>query len=93
MIGPSHSIIARLISGGVGAAPCKMWRSDEMSYFSRTSLGSARTRWNMVATMWVWVTLYFSMVLSSSSGSNRSISTMVTPAFSGWAMSKASGAA
>ena len=47
----------------------------------------------MVATMWVWVTLYFSMVLSSSSGSNRSISTMVTPALSGWAMSKASGAA
>ena len=47
----------------------------------------------MVETMWTWVTRYFSTFRSHSSGSNFSIKTMEMPATSGWAMSKASGAA
>ena len=47
----------------------------------------------MVETMCTWVTLKRSTVFRNSSGSNFSISTMETPALSGWAISNARGAA
>ena len=50
--GPHHSSICRLTSSGHGAAAWTMCRSDDTSYFARTSSGSASSRWNCVGTMW-----------------------------------------
>ena len=56
-----------------------MWRSEDTSYLSRTSSGSASRRWNWVGTMCEVVTRRSSMSRSMSSGSHLSISTMVCP--------------
>jgi hypothetical protein len=59
MIGPHHSIICSLDGIGQGAAAWMAQRSDDTSYFRRTSSGSLRKRTNMVGTSWVCVTWCF----------------------------------
>ena len=66
---------------GHGAAPWIIARSDDTSYFARTSSGRASSRVNCVGTMWLCVTWYRSMRRSISSASKRSISTAVCPSW------------
>ena len=79
MTGPHQLIIARLTSGGHGAAAWTMCRSDDTSYFAFTSSGRASSRTNWVGTMWVFVTRYRSMSSSIPSGVQWSITTTVWP--------------
>ena len=79
MIGPHHSIIARLTSAGQGAAAWMMWRSDDMSYFLRTSSGSFISRMNMVGTMKMVSIFSVSTTRKNSSGSKRGMSTSAPP--------------
>ncbi len=67
------------MSIGHGAAECTMWRSDDTSYFARTSSGSCSIRWNWVGTMCEVVTLYRWIRYSVCSGSHLSIWTRVWP--------------
>ena len=64
---------------GHGAAAWIMWRSEDTSYLSRTSSGSASRRWNCVGTMCEVVTRRSSMSRSMSSGSHLSMRTIVCP--------------
>ena len=48
--GPHHSIIARLVAGEIGAAPCSTWVSDDGSNVARTSSGSRSRRTIIVGT-------------------------------------------
>ena len=86
-------MIAFLTLTGHGAAPWMTMRSDDVSAAARTSSGSDSSRWNIVGTMCVWVTPSSAMSRSVSSGVHLSISTTPTPALSGPASEKASGAA
>ena len=81
MIGPHHAIIFSFTGIGQGAAAWIAQRSEETSYFRRTSSGSLRKRTNMVGTSWVCVTLYLPMSRRYSSASKFSISTDVPPSF------------
>jgi hypothetical protein len=56
-----------------------MNRSEEMSKLRRVSSGKARSRWNMVGTMWEWVIRWDSISARHWSGVHCSISTMPTP--------------
>ena len=50
-------------------------------------------RWNIVGTMWVWLTRWSSISASASDASQDSITTTPTPKANGMASEKASGAA
>lgn len=71
--------MARLTSGGHGAAAWITWRSEETSYFSRTASGSFIRRMNMVGTMKMVSIERRSISARNSSGSNRGISTSAPP--------------
>ena len=63
------------------------------SYFAFTSSGSASRRWNMIGTMWKWVTLRSAMDFRTSSESHLSKNTRGTPAAMAARTSKFNGAA
>ena len=79
MLSPHQSSILSLVSGGQGAAACTMLRSEDTSYLVLISSGSCKSLWNIVGTMWLWVTLYLSMRSSAPSGVHLSISTTEWP--------------
>ena len=84
--------MARLTSGGQGAAAWIATLRLLRSYLARTSSGSLSIRKNIVGTHWEWVARYFSMSCREYSGSNFGITTTVPP----WdwvSMTKRSGAA
>ena len=56
-----------------------MWRSEDMSYFLRTSSGSFIRRMNMVGTMKMVSIFSVSIRRRNSSGSKRGISTSAPP--------------
>jgi len=82
-----------LTETGHGAAPWSTWRKDETSVRVLVSSGSESSRWNIVGTMWVWVTRSPSMCRSARSASKLSITTTVAPHEIGTARENASGAA
>ncbi len=79
MQSPHQSSIFCFVSTGQGAAAWITWRSEDVSWRSRTSSGSCRRRWNIVGTMWVCVTRWRSMSSSVSAAPQRSMSTTVWP--------------
>jgi hypothetical protein len=74
---PHQPIMARLTSGGQGAAPCVTLRSEERLYLRFTSSGSRNRRTNIVGTMCMCVTRCRSIRRSMSSASKRGCSTVV----------------
>ena len=56
-----------------------IWRSEDMSYFRRTSSGSFISRMNMVGTMKMVSIRSRSIMRRNSSGSKRGISTSAPP--------------
>ena len=71
--------MTRFTSWGHGAAACITKRSDDKSYFRRTSSGSFSSRMNMVGTMNMVSRRSRSISSSNATGSKRGISTIVSP--------------
>ncbi len=71
--------MARLTSGGHGAAAWMIWRNEDMSYFRRTSSGSFIRRMNMVGTMKMVSIRCSSINRKNSSGSKRGMITSTPP--------------
>jgi hypothetical protein len=71
--------MARLTSGGQGAAPWTATRRLLRSYFRRISSGSFSRRTNIVGTHWLCVTPWRSIAARASSASKDGIITTVPP--------------
>ena len=78
-LGGALVIMARLTSGGQGAAAWIMWRSDDMSYFLRTSAGSFISRMDMVGTMKMVSIFSASTTRKNSSASKRGMIASAPP--------------
>ena len=78
-MGPSQSISSRLTSTGQALAVWLMNRSDETSYFSRTSLGSLSSLTKIVGTATITLIRCFSISARNCSASKRGVMTSSSP--------------